>query len=355
MKDVKGLSLSFTYVGCFLGAGFVSGQELWQFFGTFGNLGYLGFIVSAALFAFFGILLLRITQMSGIEEMDRVLVPWNIPWLRKTTGLIEALFLLGIVIIMTAGVGAMLKQLLGISAWIGSGVFAIVVAVIAIWGVSGMMSAFSALIPILVIATLLFAAGSFYKHGTGDIFTLANINNNPLMPNWLIASLTYVAYNMLGAIGIITPVGKYVKGKATVFGGMVLAGGMLIGVAGSILTSLAVYQPATEAEMPMIALASDLSPILGGCYGALMLLSMFCNALASLVALVSYLEQKKPELLPKRKLVLAIFAVLIWVGSLAGFGDLIGIVFPVFGYISIFYLGCLIVHYLQCCKKEIKI
>ena len=352
MKTVKGLSLSFTYVGCFLGAGFVSGQELWQFFGTFGNWGYWGFIVSAALFAFFGILLLRITQMSGIEEMDLVLIPWNIPWLRKITGMIEALFLLGIVIIMTAGVGAMLKQLLGVSAWIGSGVFAIVVAMVAMLGVSGMMNAFSALIPILVIATLLFAGGSFYKYGTNDVFTLTNINSNPLMPNWFIAALTYVAYNMLGAIGIITPVGKHVKGKSSVLGGMALAGGMLIGVAGSIITSLAVYQTATEAEMPMIALASDLSPILGGCYGVLMLLSMFCNALASLVGLLSYLEQKKPTFVSKRELLLAIAAVLIWVGSLAGFGDLIGVVFPIFGYISIFYLGCLIVHYLQCRKKE---
>lgn len=352
MKDVKGLSLSFTYVGCFLGAGFVSGQELWQFFGAFGNLGYLGFIVSAALFVFFGILLIRITQMSGIEEMDLVLVPWDIPWLRKITGLIEALFLLGIVIIMTAGVGAMLKQLLDIPAWIGDAAFATAVALIAIFGVSGMVNAFSALVPVLVIATLLFAVGSFYKFGVSDVFALTDINTNPLMPNWFIASLTYVAYNMLGAIGIITPVGKHVKGKAAVFGGITLAGGMLIGVAGSVITSLAVYQPATEAEMPMVALASYLSPILGGCYGVLLLLSMFCNALASLVGLISYFEHKKPELILKRKLVLVISGAVMWVGSLAGFGDLIGVVFPIFGYISIFYLGCLIVHYVQCCHKS---
>lgn len=43
MKEIKTWSLAFTYVGCFLGAGFISGQELWQFFGSFGNLGYVGF------------------------------------------------------------------------------------------------------------------------------------------------------------------------------------------------------------------------------------------------------------------------------------------------------------------------
>lgn len=352
MKEVKSLALSFTYVGCFLGAGFVSGQELWQFFGAFGNMGYLGFVVAAVLFVIFGVLLVRITQMSGIEEMDRVLVPWDIPWLQKATGAVEALFLLGVVIIMTAGVGAMLEQLLGLPAWIGDGIFSLVVALVAIFGVSGMVSVFSALVPLLVIATLFFAVAAFGRFGISDVFSLINVNTNPLMPNWFIAALTYVAYNILGAIGIITPVGKLVKKKGTVYGGITLAGMMLIGVAGSVLSSLAVFLPATDAELPMVALATELSPFLGGCYGVLLLLGMFCNALASLVALVVYLEQKWPALLPRRKPVLVIAAVLVWLGSLGGFGDLVGVIFPAFGYISIFYLGCLVVHFAQCCRKE---
>ena len=352
MKEIRSLSLSFTYVGCFLGAGFVSGQELWQFFGSFGNWGYLGFAVAAALFVAFGVLLVRITQMSGIEEMDRVLVPWNIPWLRKATGAIEALFLLGVVTIMTAGVGAMLEQLLHIPTWIGDGVFAVVVALIAIWGVSGMEGAFSALVPLLVVATLIFAIAAFCCFGVSDVLTLEMVNTNPLMPNWFVAALTYVAYNMLGAIGIVTPVGKLVRKKGTVFGGMLIAGLMLVGVAFSILTSLAVYRVAAQAELPMVALASELNPMLGGCYGVMLLLGMFCNALASLVALVVYLEHKWEVLKPRRKPVLAVLAALVWLGSLGGFGDLIGVIFPVFGYISIFYLGCLVVHYVQCCRRE---
>ena len=47
MKQIKTFSLAFTYVGCFLGAGFISGQELWQFFGAFGNWGYVGFVLAA--------------------------------------------------------------------------------------------------------------------------------------------------------------------------------------------------------------------------------------------------------------------------------------------------------------------
>ena len=79
MNEMKTLPLAFTYVGVFLGAGFVSGPELWQFFGAFGNWGYVGFLLAAVLFTLFGILLVRLTQVAHTDEMDRLLVPWNIP------------------------------------------------------------------------------------------------------------------------------------------------------------------------------------------------------------------------------------------------------------------------------------
>ena len=47
MKEMGPVRLAFTYIGCFLGAGFVSGQELWQFFGAFGVWGYVGFLLAA--------------------------------------------------------------------------------------------------------------------------------------------------------------------------------------------------------------------------------------------------------------------------------------------------------------------
>ena len=85
MKQIKTWTLAFTYVGCFLGAGFISGQELWQFFGAFGNWGYLGFFVSAVLFMVIGVMFVRLTQMTKCADMGKLLVPWDIKWLRTWT------------------------------------------------------------------------------------------------------------------------------------------------------------------------------------------------------------------------------------------------------------------------------
>ena len=337
MKEIKTWSLAFTYVGCFLGAGFISGQELWQFFGSFGNLGYVGFLLAVVLFSAIGILFVRLTQMTQCSDMDRLLVPWNVKWLRAASGAVGAVFLFFVVVSMSAGVGAMLAQLFDVSAWLG---------------VTGMVNAFSALIPVLITATVAFAVGAYATFGTEGVFQLRNVNNNPLMPNWFIAALTFVSYNILGGIGIMSPVGQYVRRKRHIYGGIILAGVMLLAVAGSILTSLASYPEAVAAELPMVALASRLNGTLGTVYGLMLLLAMFCNALASLVGLIAYLEQKARFVREKKKPVLVGLCVLAWCASLLGFGEIIAVVYPIFGYLSIVFIVCMVVHFVQCRKKE---
>lgn len=352
MKEIKTWSLAFTYVGCFLGAGFISGQELWQFFGSFGNLGYVGFLLAVVLFSAIGILFVRLTQMTQCSDMDRLLVPWNVKWLRAASGAVGAVFLFFVVVSMSAGVGAMLAQLFDVSAWLGSAVFMALVFAVALLGVTGMVNAFSALIPVLIAATVAFAVGAYATFGTEGVFQLRNVNNNPLMPNWFIAALTFVSYNILGGIGIMSPVGQYVRRKRHIYGGIILAGVMLLAVAGSILTSLASYPEAVAAELPMVALASRLNGTLGTVYGLMLLLAMFCNALASLVGLIAYLEQKARFVREKKKLVLVGLCVLAWCASLLGFGEIIAVVYPIFGYLSIVFIVCMVVHFVQCRKKE---
>ncbi len=218
MKRVNARVLAFSYRVCFLGAGCVSGQELWQFFGSFGVWGYAGLLLAALLFVALGIILIRLIQMTGYDELDRLMVPWDkLSWMRKAIGAIATAFLFGVVIILSAGVGALLHQLFAVPAWIGSAVFAAAVAIIALFGVSG----------------------AWCKFDTGHILAITNTNHNPLMPNVVIAALTYVAYNMLGGMSVMVSIGKMVEKKSTTYWGIGFGGLMLAGVAVSVLTSVA--------------------------------------------------------------------------------------------------------------------
>ena len=63
-------SIGLTFAGSFLGAGYVSGQELWQFFGSFGGGGLLGVLAAMVLLA-----LLVILYVSQAEPGKRIRCP----------------------------------------------------------------------------------------------------------------------------------------------------------------------------------------------------------------------------------------------------------------------------------------
>ena len=97
------------------------------------------------------------------------------------------------------------------------------VALVALLGVTGMVNAFSALIPVLVLATLAFAAAACISSARG---ISSGWRTSTPIPDatWLVASLTFVAYNLLGGIGIMAPIGKLVKKRSVIYWGITLAG-----------------------------------------------------------------------------------------------------------------------------------
>ena len=101
-RKIGTLRLGLTFAGCFLGAGYVSGQELWQYFGAFGAHGLLGLVLAIALLGGTGVLLLRLSARTGIETMDALIVRADIPWLRTLVGVLTAALLFGVVCIMAA-------------------------------------------------------------------------------------------------------------------------------------------------------------------------------------------------------------------------------------------------------------
>ncbi len=353
MKKINAFTLCFIHIGCYMGAGFVSGQELWQFFGSFGLWGYAGFLLAAALFVLLGYMLMRLTQLTDSEEVDYLLVPWKkVTWLRTICSWVTPIFLFCVVVIMTAGVGALGTQVFGLPYWLGSAVFTVGICILAMFGVEAMVNAFSGFIPILVVVTIGFAIASWTTFDTGLILTVEPCNDNPLMPNWVIAALTFVAYNLFASIGILVPVGKLVPKRSTALGGMVMSGFGLIAVAACVLTSVVVYPPARDLALPMVGVGSALRPILGTVYGVMLFMAMFCNSLASLVAFMTHMKQQSKFVLQREKLVLLVLGVVSWGCSLFGFADIIGVIYPVFGYISIVFIFTMILHFLQLYQKK---
>lgn len=344
MKKIGALQLGLSFAGCFLGAGYVSGQELWQFFGSFGSVGIAGLLLAVLLLALFGVLMLKINRLTGFEEADKLVAGEGHPLLRSAVTVLSLLFLFGVGTIMTAGAGASAHELFGISPTLGSLIFAALVAVVALAGLRGMISVFSATVPLLAAFSLAFGIYALSHYG----FEMPQPNEtNPLMSSWPVAAVSFACYNLFAGIAVIAPLGRHTKSSGTVFGGIVFGALVLLVTAGSVLVSISTAPRFYSAELPMLAFAQSIAPLFGTVYGVLLLFAMFGTAVSVTVALTNALRIKLKLSEGRKPVPVIAAAALMFGGSLFGFGDLIGLIYPVFGYCSSVLMVIMTIHFIR--------
>lgn len=347
---VSALGLGLTYAGCFFGAGFVSGKELYEFFGSFGTSGFWGVILSIVLFFAFGVMLIRNVQLSGKSAFDESIIMGNFPKLRALLAFITVFIMFGILIVMSAGAGALIKQVFDLPHFVGCAIFALSVCVAAMFGLSGAIKVFSAIVPVLVIVTLIICGITLRKYGINFDYPAESVN--PLLTSWWFSAITYVSYNMITLIGTMIPIGAFVKKKSTVYIGILAGCLFALSIAAGILLAVTSVFSSTQAELPMLDIAFRLHGAFGYIYAILLLLAMFGTSLASIIAIIVYFEKSSVKFSKHKNIYIYIIGILSFVFSLAGFGNLVNTVYPIFGYIGFIILACILGNFIYLKVKK---
>lgn len=343
MNKHAALSLAFTYAGCFLGAGYLSGKELLQYFASYGINGFFGIACAALLQFIFGIIIIRLASDAKTTSLDKLIWRWNNRPIRSIISAVSLFFMFGIVVIMTAGAGALINRVTGLTYIPGCAVFIIAVALLSSFGVEGMIKTFSYIVPILAAACTAICAISLFNNSE---FIITSKNTNPLLNNWAFSSINYVSYNLFGTIGILSPVAVHIKSKRSIAAGVALGCAILLIIALPIILTLFTNSSAALAELPMLEVSYAISPLAGILYALLLLLGMIGTSLSSLVACVEHISSHIKRCNKKRPLII-ILALFSFIGSLAGFGELVSVVYPICGYLGFAALVLLSEHYIH--------
>ncbi len=347
MKEI--LKVAFVYAGCFLGAGYVSGQELYQFFGSFGTYGYSGLFVSFLLQLILGFAVVAVAKNTGIYEADKIIVIKENKALRGFFGFFESLFMFGIFVIMSAGAGTLVNQLTKINETVAVLIFCVLCTIFALSGVKGMTKVFSFVVPLLVVFT---TAISLICMKNGDFsFVSDGVQpENPLLKNWLVSAVVFVSYNFFCSIAILAPVGVKVKSTRKGFWGILLGCVLLLAISFGIVASMSVFKESCAEELPMLFISSALNRELGTVYGILLLLAMFSASLSCIVATVVYLKTKLPDI-KEIPVTLIICAGGFLLGRV-GFSQLISFIYPVCGYLGFFAAFGVLYSFMKGRKKD---
>ena len=110
------------------------------------------------------------------------------------------------------------------------------------------------------------------------------------------------------------------------------------------MLSLQTWGGAQTAELPMLSAAAQLGIVPMYLYALLLFAGMFGSALSNAVAFVGYCCAKFPPVWQRKTAFTVLTILLAYLASLFGFSDLIGTVYPVFGYASAAFLAFMLLH-----------
>lgn len=323
VKNKEVFKIAFTYIGAIVGAGFATGQEIYQFFAVFGLNGIAGSLVATIGFIVFAYIYLDMVFHNQIYSYNDLLLMLVGKRIAKWLDLSISFFLFGSYTIMLAAAHSLVSTHIISNLTISYLLIVTIVWLSLMNGVKGVIKINTYLIPLLVIVIMILCVS--YLNKSIDVFA------NGLVPqNYLLSSLTYVSYNLIIGMVVLSSLKEEIYTKKVVIFAPVISG-IVLGIMLVLITS-AIGQLNSPSDIPILDLAVGIDKW----FRSLLILgigiAILTSALASGYGLVNRIRQNISINYKYAVIIITLLAVPL---SLYGFTSLIKFIYPLFGFINL--------------------
>lgn len=341
MREV--LTIVLVIIGALIGAGFASGQEMYSFFYSYGVIGLAGIIITCTLIGITIYKSLKIICINKIDNYDDFLKVFiKNKKVTRAINIIINILLLVTFYIMIAGFGAYFEQEIGINKIIGSGILALMSAIVFFTNVKGVLKVSELIVPILILFIVIIGGINLFS---------ANIQTEipAIKKGWLLSSISYCSFNMILLIPAMIPLRKQIKKISNIKYIATLCGIIMM------IMSLMIYMLLTKSdvdintlEMPIVYVIRTFFAQFKAIYAFIILSSIFTTAISIGIGLLQNIGQNKKSY-AQFVLFMCITSLLV---SNFGFSKLVNFVYPLFGYIGILQI-IFIIRQKSYCKKNV--
>ncbi|GLC30007.1 YkvI family membrane protein [Clostridium omnivorum] len=335
------LQITFVFVGTIVGAGLASGQEINQFFTRYGYKSIYGICLCCLIYIIMSYMIISLSirhRLNSYNELINLVIRPKI--LGQVTDAITSLFLISGAAIILAGSGSLLHQYFGFSKWVGIILMVVISLFILLRDTKGLIEVNSFIVPSLIIVIVtVFILHIFFSRDIVSITTLKNIPSTK--NNWLFSCILYSGFNILGCSGVLVPLSSEFRNRKSLTFGAVLGAIILTVLTMMINIMLLLNVPyISKYEIPLLYIANRFGTAIQIMLLCIIWLEMFSTEVSDIYSVGKTMQQIFN--ISYKKSVVIIMAIAIPISQI-GFVNLISILYPFFGFISlIFMVQCII-------------
>ncbi|MGO2004537.1 YkvI family membrane protein [Arthrobacter rhombi] len=339
-----------TYAGAILafliGSGFATGQEILQYFTSYGYWGIFGTgLLVLVLMTYVAVEFFTVGQAKKFDRPSRIFHYYCGKHLGTFFDFFSILFVFLSFSVMISGAGAVFQEHYGLSKYIGGIGLAVAVGVTVWFGLNNLVDVIGKIGPLIVLIAVALGILGIVRNPGGiseGNTLLQGLDLTQASTNWFMSGLSYVGFCMLWLAAFLTALGKTARSRKEA-----AAGGVLGATAFSIaciivgLGLLANIVHVNGTEIPMLVLATDVNTVLGAGISGMIIAGIYTTATPLLWTVSSrFFADRTPRF---RYLTLILAAVGTLVGLVLPFSQMVNIVYVINGYVGILLLVLMLV------------
>lgn len=347
------LQLAGAFIAGMIGSGFATGQEVLQFFSSFGLKSYLVLAVCMVGFLLVGHGILRAGQQNKSDPSFQSFLffckkPLGIFYLVLTP-----IFLLIILAVMIAGAGATIYEYFGISRYIGSAVIAALALISYLIGFKKLLRIVSMIGPLIIVFLLTVGVLTIIR-GLPQVETAAQffpvLASSQTSPWWLLSAVSYMSMNFIVGVQYYAELGIRAPGqKEAAFASIVGALVLILSIAITNSAILVSAQNAAQFDIPILFMAKKLAPAVGLLFCIFLVLGIFSSCATTMWTICHQLAGKNRK---ASKIIAVFVAAGTYAVSFVPFSRLMAVLYPIIGYISIPFVLCIIFYEVKSLIKK---
>lgn len=338
-----------TYAGAFIafliGSGFATGQEVIQYFSSYGYLGILGILVVFALFMYVGTAFVLAGYDNRFHKGSEVFKYYCGNVVGSLYDYFAIAFIFMSFVVMIGGASAAVNQQYGLPGAAGGIAMGVLAGLTVIFGLGRLIDVIGKIGPLIVVATILLGVTAILMNPDGLRTASSMIPEMDLLrasSNWFLAALSYVGFCMLWLAGFMASLGATSESRReSVWGAALGALGFSLALAIIALGIMAHIDDLGGSLVPSLLLANKIHPHLGTLFSVTVIAGIYTTAVPLLWQVVARFTEEKTA--GFRILTVALAAIGVFVGTMVPFDRLVNIIYVINGYVGILLLGFMIV------------